>query len=72
MARGDLTDEEWFLIEPRLPLDERGPTPDLRQQFNAMMWRFRTGSPRRPTRLVAMAARLRSRQRSGTYPCLHG
>ena len=45
MARGDLTDEEWFLIEPRLPLGERGPIPDLRQQFNAMMWRFRTGSP---------------------------
>ncbi len=45
MARGDLTDEEWSLIEPHLPLGERGPTPDLRQQFNAAMWRFRTGSP---------------------------
>ncbi|MGI5490323.1 transposase [Microtetraspora malaysiensis] len=45
MARGDLTDEEWPLIEPHLPLGERGPIPDLRQQFNAVMWRFRTGSP---------------------------
>jgi transposase len=45
MARGDLTDEEWSLIEPHLPLGERGPIPDLRQQFNAVMWRFRTGSP---------------------------
>ncbi|MCG5220933.1 transposase [Streptosporangium sp. KLBMP 9127] len=33
------------MIEPHLPLGERGPIPDLRQQFNAAMWRFRTGSP---------------------------
>jgi transposase len=45
MARGDLTDEEWSLIELHLPLGERGPIPDLRLQFNAVMWRFRTGSP---------------------------
>ncbi|GGP18678.1 hypothetical protein GCM10012278_91640 [Nonomuraea glycinis] len=45
MARGDLTDDEWSLIEPHLPLGERGPIPDLRLQFNAVMWRFRTGSP---------------------------
>ncbi|MEO3875160.1 transposase [Nonomuraea sp. B12E4] len=45
MACGDLTDEEWSLIEPHLPLGERGPIPDLRRQFNAVMWRFRTGSP---------------------------
>ena len=45
MARGDLTDDEWSLIDPHLPLGERGPIPDLRQQFNAVMWRFRTGYP---------------------------
>lgn len=45
MARGDVTDEEWALIEPYLPLGERGPIPDLRRQFNAVIWRFRTGSP---------------------------
>ncbi|WP_061299482.1 IS5 family transposase [Herbidospora cretacea] len=45
MARGDLNDAEWSLIEPHLPLGERGPIPDLRHQFNAVMWRFRTGSP---------------------------
>ncbi|MEV7803895.1 transposase [Microbispora sp. NPDC088329] len=45
MARGDLTDAEWSLIGPCLPLGERGPIPDLRRQFNAAMWRFRTGSP---------------------------
>lgn len=45
MTRGDLTDSEWELIEPHLPLGERGPIPDLRKQLNAVMWRFRTGSP---------------------------
>lgn len=45
MTRGDLTDSEWELIEPLLPLGERGPIPDLRLQFNGVMWRFRTGSP---------------------------
>lgn len=45
MARGDLSDDEWLLIEPLLPLGERGPVPDLRGYFNAVMWRFRTGSP---------------------------
>ena len=45
MARGDVTDDEWSLIGSHLPLGERGPIPDLRQQFNGVMWRFRTGSP---------------------------
>ncbi len=45
MTRGDLSDAEWELIEPHLPLGERGPIPDLRSYFNAVMWRFRTGSP---------------------------
>nr|WP_275410687.1 transposase [Microbispora corallina] len=44
-ARGDLIDDGWALIEPHLPLGERGPIPDLRRQFDAVMWRFRTGSP---------------------------
>ncbi|PRX42923.1 transposase [Nonomuraea fuscirosea] len=33
------------MIEPHLPLGERGPIPDLRRQSNGVMWRFRTGSP---------------------------
>jgi transposase len=45
MTRGDVTDTEWELIEPHLPLGSSGPIPDLRNQFNAVMWRFRTGSP---------------------------
>lgn len=45
MTRGDVTDTEWKLIEPHLPLGVSGPIGDLRNQFNAVMWRFRTGSP---------------------------
>ena len=45
MTRGDLTDDEWELVEPYLPLGVSGPIPDLRSYFNAVMWRFRTGSP---------------------------
>ncbi|MFJ7090421.1 transposase [Streptomyces mirabilis] len=45
MARGDLSDVEWELVEPFLPLGERGPVPDLRRLFNAVMWRFRAGCP---------------------------
>ncbi|WP_369334873.1 transposase [Streptomyces sp. SID13666] len=34
----------WF--EPFLPIRERGPYPGrLRDCFNGVMWRFRTGSP---------------------------
>ncbi|MFE1286979.1 transposase [Streptomyces sp. NPDC058751] len=47
MPRGDLTDAEWELIEPHLPPGASGPIPDLHSYFNAVMWRFRTGSPRR-------------------------
>jgi transposase len=45
MARGDLTDEQWSLVESHLPIAAVGPIPDLRKHFNAVMWRFRTGSP---------------------------
>ncbi|MFI1564888.1 transposase [Streptomyces sp. NPDC020490] len=45
MTRGDLTDVEWEPVEPHLPLGAFGPLPDLRSYFNAVMWRFRTGSP---------------------------
>jgi transposase len=45
VARGDLSDAEWELVEPFLPVGERGPVPDLRRLFNAVMWRFRAGCP---------------------------
>lgn len=43
MARGDLSDAEWELIEPFLPVGERGPVLDLRRLFNSVMWGFRAG-----------------------------
>jgi transposase len=46
MARGDVADAEWALIEPFVPVGERGPVSAMRRaQFNGVMWRFRTGSP---------------------------
>lgn len=47
MTRGDLTDGEWELVEPFLPVGERGSYDPqrLRRQFDGVVWRFRTGSP---------------------------
>ncbi|WP_433267768.1 IS5 family transposase [Actinosynnema sp. CS-041913] len=45
MARFDLTDAEWVLIEPHVPVAATGPLPRrAREQFNGILWRFRTGS----------------------------
>ncbi|MBB4962793.1 transposase [Saccharothrix violaceirubra] len=45
MARFDLTDAEWALIEPHMPVAATGPLPRrVREQFNGILWRFRTGS----------------------------
>ncbi|MBB6345178.1 transposase [Nonomuraea muscovyensis] len=45
MARFDVTDAEWALIEPHLPVAATGPLPRrVRDQFNGILWRFRTGS----------------------------
>jgi transposase len=45
VARFDVTDAEWALIEPHLPVAATGPLPRrLRDQFNGILWRFRTGS----------------------------
>src|SRR6266545_463557 len=44
MTRAQLTDEEWAFIEPYLPIGEYGPYPErLRQQFEGVIWRFKTG-----------------------------
>lgn len=44
MTRAQLTDTEWGFIEPYLPIGEYGPYPErLRQQFEGVVWRFRTG-----------------------------
>jgi transposase len=45
VARFDVTDAEWTLIEPYLPVAATGPLPRrVRDQFNGVLWRFRTGS----------------------------
>jgi transposase len=44
MTRAQLTDAEWEFIEPYLPIGEYGPYPErLRQQFEGVIWRFKTG-----------------------------
>lgn len=45
VTRRQLTDEQWKLIEPFLPIGEYGPYPGrLRDQFEGAIWRFRTGA----------------------------
>jgi len=44
MTRVQLTDAEWEFIEPYLPIGGYGPYPErLRQQFEGVIWRFKTG-----------------------------
>ena len=45
MARRELSDEEWELVGPFLPIGRSGPYPErLRDQLEGVIWRFRTGS----------------------------
>ena len=45
MARGDVTDAEWELIRPFVPVAVIGRLPRaLRAQFNGVVYHFRTGS----------------------------
>ena len=46
MARFDLTDFEWSVIQPMLPNKPRGvPRVDDRRVLNGIFWRLRTGAP---------------------------
>lgn len=46
MARFDLSDFEWAVIEPLLPNKVRGVARvDDRQVINGILWRLRTGAP---------------------------
>ncbi|WP_078941282.1 IS5 family transposase [Streptomyces cellulosae] len=48
MTQVQLTDTEWEFIGPYLPIGEYGPYPQrLRQQFEGVIWRFKTGGQRR-------------------------
>ncbi|GGQ34784.1 hypothetical protein GCM10010266_67800 [Streptomyces griseomycini] len=45
MTRRQVTDDQWKSIEPFLPMGEYGPYPErLRDQFEGVVWRFRTGA----------------------------
>jgi transposase len=45
VTRRQLTDEQWTFIEPYLPIGEYGPYPErLRDQFEGVIWRFRSGA----------------------------
>lgn len=45
VTRRQLSDEQWQLIEPFLPIGDYGPYPErLRKQFEGVIWRFRTSS----------------------------
>ncbi|GAA2476473.1 hypothetical protein GCM10023100_00280 [Actinocorallia cavernae] len=45
MARFDVRDAEWAWLEPILPVAAPGPLRrQVRDQFNGMLWRFRTRS----------------------------
>lgn len=44
MTRRELSDSEWELIDPFLPVGRYGPYPHrLREQFEGVIWRFRSG-----------------------------
>ncbi len=44
MTRAQLTHKAWEFIEPYLPIGAYGPYPErLRQQFEGVIWRFKTG-----------------------------
>lgn len=47
VARGDLSGEEWAVLEPLLPAQpvRGGQWGDHRQDINAICWVKRTGSP---------------------------
>jgi transposase len=61
MARFDLTDAEWAVIEPLVPTDVRGKERvDDRRVRKGIFWRLRTGAPwatsRRATARIRPAA----------------
>jgi transposase len=45
VTRRQLNESQWQFIEPYLPIGGFGPYPErLRDQFEGVIWRFRTGS----------------------------
>jgi transposase len=71
-----LTDSEWEFIKPYLPIGEYGPYPErLRQQFEGVIWRFKTGGQWRemPTEFGAWSTvhnRFRQWRDAGVFEAL--
>ena len=58
MARFDLTDFEWFVIQPLLPNKVRGVARvDDRRVLNGIFWRLRTGRRGRTFRRATVRIR---------------
>jgi len=76
VTRAQLTGPEWEFIEPYLPIGEYGPYPvRLRQQFEGVIWRFRTGGQWRemPTKFGAWSTvhnRFRQWRDAGVFEAL--
>ena len=46
MGRGDMTDKQWELLQPHLPVTKKGrPIKNLRRSIDAIRWVLRTGAP---------------------------
>ncbi|MEE1668904.1 transposase [Streptomyces sp. NPDC002387] len=46
MGRGDLSEDQWAVLEPMLPAAMRGrPAVGRRRLINGIRWRVRTGAP---------------------------
>ena len=70
VTRVQLTDPDWEFIEPYLPIGEYGPYPERRrQQFEGVIWRFKTGGQWRemPTEFGAWST-VHNRFRRGVTP----
>jgi transposase len=76
VTRVKLTDEEWEFIGPYLPIGEYGPYPErLRQQFEGVIWRFKTGGQWRemPQKFGAwqtVSNRFRQWRKAGVFEAL--
>ncbi len=73
MTRVQLTDEEGEFIEPYLPIGGFGPYPErLRQQFEGVIWRFKTGGQwREMPKEFGLKAALLGRSRGGQSGKIH-
>jgi transposase len=75
VGRGDLSNEQWAVLEPLLPKGKKSGRPPLwtkRQLINGIRWRTRTGAPWRdvPARYgpwQTVYGLLRRWQRDGTW-----